>query len=70
MIITESIVGVLLPDSSIFIQPCGAEDLIENTNESCARVLASVRVMSAIYWMWIFGCVQYRSVRVCCRVCA
>lgn len=65
MIITGSIVGVLLPDSSIFIRACGARDLIENTNESCARRCASVRVMSTFCWMWIFGCVQYGSVHVC-----
>lgn len=62
MIITGSIVGVLLPDSSIFMRACGAKDLIENTNESCARV--SVRVIRTFYWMWRVG----RDVHVFGRV--
>ena len=40
MIITGSIVEVLLPGSSIFMRARRAKDLIENTNESCARVHA------------------------------
>lgn len=43
MIITGSIVGVLLPHTSIFIQPRGVKDLIENTNDSCARLCLHVR---------------------------
>lgn len=44
MIITGSIAGLLLPHTSIFIQPHGVKDLIENTNDSCARLCLSVRV--------------------------
>lgn len=51
MIITGSIVGMLLPDSSIFMQ-AQRKDLIENTNESRVRVCA--RGTSTFYWMWIF----------------
>lgn len=47
MIITGSIVGVLLPETSIFISACGAKDLVEN-NKSCAHVCASVHVMSTV----------------------
>lgn len=44
MIITGSIAGLLLPHTSIFIQPRGVKDLIENANDSCARLCLSVRV--------------------------
>lgn len=46
MIITGSIVGVLKPDSSIFIQASRARDLIENTNES--RACKGVCVMRTL----------------------
>lgn len=48
MIRTGSIVGVLLPETSIFISACGAKDLVENTTKSCAHVCASVHVMSTV----------------------
>lgn len=54
MIITGSIVGALLPASSIFTQACVAQKvLIENTNESCARLCEYA----------ILGEVQYSRVR-------
>lgn len=46
MIITGSIVGVLKPDSSIFIQACRVSGLIENTNES--RACERARVMRTL----------------------
>lgn len=48
MIITGSIVGVLLLDGFIFIRACGAKDLIENTNESCARLCVSVHALLGV----------------------
>lgn len=44
MIITGSIAGLLLPHTSIFIQPRDVKDLIENANDSRAPPRLSVRV--------------------------
>lgn len=54
MIIMGSIVGVLLPYTSIFMRACGAKTLIENTNESRARACASKRALRTFYRMQIF----------------
>lgn len=68
MIITESILGVLLPASSIFIQAHGAKDLIENTNESRARLREFVRSGHSVLVV-IVGDIRYSNVHVCGSVC-
>lgn len=63
MVITGSIVGALLPDSSTLIHACGAKDLIENTNESQAHVRFECACNER---MWIFGLCSIRQrARVC-----
>lgn len=67
MIRTGSIVGVLLPETSIFISACGAKDLVENTTKSCAHVCECA--CNEQSWMWRSGRVRYSDVHVYGCVC-